>query len=399
MFKKIIIAILLFVYAPAYAQNIWQQTNPWLIGKAQLATSILAQEGTNTPHQNGEMPSPPTITVSPTQPSGLTNCPSWTSSPQSYGYWGGQVYTYASIFRQFPVATVSPTTGNVTDSLSATAWRVETNVTSAKFAWHLLAGSSLNYRFIIDGFYASLAGTNVPGGGDQYVVLDFAAVGGNATRNVILEGQQGRAIIGVCGSAGNVIAYPSNHPTIKTSLLSLIPGDSVTAGTGPATSNDGPVPQLCDLLGASNCWASGVGGSGYVNTNSGAVPNFGQRLFDVTAYCQFLVINAFGVNDINNPGVQAAATSDIAAERSSCPNAIIFTIGPYDINAPSPPVSGFDATNSAISAACATVSGCFFINLKGVTYAQNGPPHPTAAGATTLANFMYSSIKTAIGVP
>ena len=371
----------------------------WNVGRQQLIASILAQEGTPTPHQNSVMASPPTITNTSSQPSGLTQCNSWPNNVGQFGYWGGASFTYGGNGRMFPVATRGTSGGNVTGGQDAVSWRVEAQVTSAKFAWAIYTNAT-NFRLIVNGQYTSLTGYTPASGSVVYLTLDFTSIGGSAPRDIILEGEQAQVVVGICSSPGDVVAYPSTFPVIRSPLRIITAGDSITAGSGPTYQNDGPIPQLCEQLGASDCWASGVGGTGFVDT-TGSLFILPQRVLDTASFCRYVAMTAMGVNDVgtvDQPTEQAAATTVLSAYRAQCPQAIIIVIGPWDQNAPSAPATGYAAIKTALINSCAGVAGCFFIDVQGLAYEKASGPHPTAAGATTMANFVYAAIKAMLGI-
>lgn len=388
-----------------FVQNAIGANQP-VAGIAILKAAIVSQEGTNTPAQNGAMGSPPTVTNTSTI-TGLTNCFTWNDvgEPFPAAFYGGKVLTQqigsSNIGRFFPVATVFSSGGNIgVGGQVETTWRMESNITSAKFAFEV-PNSSVPYRVIVNGSYVNLTGDLEAIGGFSYLVYDFTSIGGSANRDIILESSQNTGFMQVCMSPGDTITYPINF-TIKSyinPLQATIGGDSITAGTGPTLANDGPIQQLTDRLGISDDRASGIGGSGLTNNGAGSLYVLGQRLQDIES--PYIDMMAMGVNDIGTSESieQAAATTALTALRLQNPNTVLIAIGPYDTAAPGPPVTGYAAIKTAIQTACSLISDCFFVDLQGIAYATIDGTHPTTAGATTLSNAMYAEIKADLGVP
>lgn len=114
----------------------------------------------------------------------------------------------------------------------------------------------------------------------------------------------------------------------------IVIGDSFTDGTGVtiAPGLNGYSAQLGFLRGWEDVWASGVGGTGYLQADSGNV-NYRDRLqADVVSRAPDIVIVTGGINDHANfsaSAIQTEAALLFAAIRAGLPNAHLVVILPF----------------------------------------------------------------------
>jgi hypothetical protein len=380
----------------------------WVATKAALKTFLAANDGANNPHSVPVMASPPTVTAMATGGSASAPAAPYTGLTSAYRFAAGTIanvmltegggsVAYATDNRRFPVATRGVSGGNVSTTEDATWWRgrVRTNALAIAFR---VAGtpSTPGHRFIVDGEYVSLTPT-VPlaGGGRNYYVLEF---GSSAFRTIEIEGGYALSIDGIHVAPGDTVTLPSS-PTFR----GIVFGDSFTTTTGAAHVGDGFVPVLRDYLGV-ELWASGVGGSGYVNTQTGTVYKLSERIgADLDRFIATngappsLVVAPIGINDIGLSGIQAEAEACFAIIRQKCPAAVVLvTTGPWDVNAPSAPVTNYSACKSAIQSAIGSRGGFYALDMEGVSYTKADSTHPNTAGHLTLGQSLNTKIRAAI---
>jgi len=382
-------------------------SSQWATALPALRTFITANYNQPNPHNQTAMPSPPTITTGagtagapPAPYTGLTTAythlaGTLTSVARMEG--GGNI-TFSTDYRRFPVATIGTSGGNVSTTEDAITWRTTVTTNASAVAFSVLGGSAtIRYRFIVNGRYVSLTGTIVSTGGRQYIVLDF---GSQATRTISCESQLSQAVRGVHVLPTDTITLPAH--TYRMMAL----GDSFSSGTAATIVSDGYVVVAQDMLGFSDSWSSGVGGTGYVATSGGTKYALPSRVSaDMDRFLTFgagnAILVAMGINDIGLAGIQAAAESSLATIRQKAPTAQIFVLGPFDVNAPAAPVANYDTCKAAIQAAIAarggSGAGIRFIDLQGVSYTKADATHPDTAGHKTLGDYVALQIKTAIG--
>lgn len=380
-----------------------------------LFASAQSQVGVNTPHQNSAMASAPTVTANGgTQPSGLTNAFRVTTTPGVFKFYGGTPLLALNQWYFFPVcqATTTNSGGNVAGTgKNAQAWRARATINSAKFAIRVSAGGATTpYRLIVNGSYVDFTGdqTSDSTGADEWITYDFTSVGGKASRDIIVEGMASARFDGIYCSPGDTVTFPAQgYLASGKELRAIFLGDSITGGTGATITGDAYPNVAGELLGITDNWCSGVGGTGFWATNSGASFALGQRLSDATAYKPDIIFVAMGFNDIpliaaatiSPAQLTATASADLFMLRRACPRAPVFVIGPWDKNAPNPSVSGFTATRGAIQSAAVAVPGCFFLDPSGVSYEKfTDGTHPDTSGHATLGAWLNTAARTAIGL-
>lgn len=375
---------------------------PWSATLSALRAQIIAQQSVQTPHQASAMASPPTLTdLGTTRPSGYTNDFLYTN-PALFRVIGSTPINDGTFWR-FPSATVTKTGtgGNVGSGKSSYSNRVESDVTSAKFAALIPSAQATPPRILLDGIYVSKSGfvTTLNTGALTWLGIDCTGIGGYLKRRVTIETHLAGKFRGFSCQAGDVVAYPSTQlPAGPASLNGIFFTDSIPI-TGATLIGDGYAVILSELLGI-YCRLASAGSTGYVADNSGGSYNAPNRLIDVNGFGADVIFNQFGVNDLasDTATVQANALTVFQSQRLNNRTAPIFNIGPVDTAAPSTSVAGFDTTEAAILASSAQVPGCYYISLKGVAYTKSDATHPNDAGHLTLANYLYGQIKSILGV-
>lgn len=174
----------------------------------------------------------------------------------------------------------------------------------------------------------------------------------------------------------------------------VIVGDSYTEpviiDSGTQFHWDGYAQLLTYLLG-SEVIPAGIGGTGYLATNGGTKPKFGDRLADVYALAPDEVWWMGSVNDrtLSASGIQAAALACYQAMQSNLPRARQVVFGPQALGGHQTITSGLLAIDDAVKAATAT-AGVRFIDLLrlptiGVrTFAATTLAAAASAGAASI---------------
>jgi hypothetical protein len=177
------------------------------------------------------------------------------------------------------------------------------------------------YMIKIDDQYVTLTPQAVPTASNQlyYIKYDFGGV--VKRRRIDFIGYN----VGLAGVNINATDHITRAP-IRGPRCIII-GDSYTGGSGASGSGSNNfVATFADAMGWDDVWASGVPGTGYVNTNNGVAMTFQQRLaHDVFPYNPEVIIVVGSVNDdgYTSSQVGSAATSLYAALRTQFPNALI----------------------------------------------------------------------------
>jgi hypothetical protein len=248
-----------------------------------------------------------------------------------------------------------------------------------------LVGTTVPYRFIVDGEYVSLAGTQTSGtSGTQYITLDFTSVGGRAMRLIEVELQQD------CGWVGAYVGatercYTAPDPAFRTASL----GDSYVVGSAATVRGDGLHCVIADALGWRAHTTSGSGGTGWV-VASGAY-TFGQRIANGDLSLGGMpsaVILGGSVNDRTSTAeaVQAAVDSGLRDVRGIIgPHAPIFMLGVFNPSIMSGAALSAAAMETAIESAVTAVADplVFFIPI---TNAYGGAWLTTANTAALTAD-------------
>lgn len=209
-------------------------------------------------------------------------------------------------FEQEP--TITPGTGAATATGSAMVSFVHTG-TSLEVVLVIATGGVL---LRVDDEYVSLTPTTIATN-PAAIKLDFGAV--RKTRRIDVIGSM--SFCGVCiNAADDIWAAPIRGPRV------ICVGDSFTTNAAGGWPN-----WFADAMGWDDVWASGVGGTGLLNTNGGASKTFRQRLAsDVLPFKPDIVVMHGGVNDggAGAATLQVEAASFVAAIRAALPECIVI---------------------------------------------------------------------------
>jgi lysophospholipase L1-like esterase len=173
-----------------------------------------------------------------------------------------------------------------------------------------MKGNGGEYQLWVDGQWATAAPVEpvTSDGNRYYIKFDF---GSRAVRHIRFDFQNNWFF-------GGIARKPDS--TLWTAHLDLGPrfiviGDSFTEGTGTDPIL-GYARIMGYMLGCPDTWASGVGGTGYLNPSTGGKVKLGTRIAaDVVARSPGIVLVAMGLNDSSyNPGSGIVTASQIATE-------------------------------------------------------------------------------------
>lgn len=371
---------------------------------AKVLISTWAAAKDNNPHSNGQMSSPPTVVVTNgSNPAAVPTEFRWLTNQDKFKADGGRSKIYATNYRRFPVATInnSGTGGNTGDAEDATVWRMTVDVTSRYFCARVLDEAGTRIRIIVNGEYVSVAGTATPGvGGSLNLLIDLTTT---ATRRISVEYERAGAFLGCSIDAGS-IALPSDS-----GQRMIILGDSFTQGTNDTGGSylRGYVRSLGDLLGVNEIWASGLGGTGYLDDDGGTKYTIRERaVLDATSQSPDIIMifagfNDFGVSSAAAIGTECAATITAIRAASATVPIIIGGIWPQGLTAPSATILAAEAAIKSAVVAANDVNTVFVPVSSAPTpwnYAVGTDgTHPSPAGHDTLAAFAAAGIIAAIG--
>lgn len=249
----------------------------------------------------------------------------------------------------------------------------------------VIAGTGNYYLIKVDDQYVSLTPRSTGASGALYEKFDFASVG---RRRIDIIGQ-GFSLTGVnIGQTDTLTPAPIRGPSPVIML-----GDSFTA-TAVNASGQNYTLALGDALAWDNLWCSGVGGTGYLNTNGGTAPTFRSRLaHDVFPYSPEVVWVVGSINDDN------ASPSAMATEAALLYSAILAGVpGVLLIVSPtaSKGVNTWTANKLAVKAAmksAALSAGAIWVDplelplwlVAGASAPANTVAFSASSGATTIA--------------
>lgn len=266
-------------------------------------------------------------------------------------------------------------------------------------------GAGSDHRILVDGEFASTTFVSIPSDGDiWYQKLTFST---RAPRLIRVVGTGGMTFGGVKITALDSV-WKSSPPV---PLRMICMGDSFTEGIGATNTATSLVPYIGGYLGIEDIWASALGGTGYLQTNSGRVKFRDRLASDVIAYSPDIVLTMGGIND--NSADAAALQTEVAAYhaalRAGLPDVLNFVLGPWN------PKGNVVAPVIAAVSAGATAGDpqCYLIDNNtvpwqsqtagntsspaglgnGDVYLSSDDTHPSQAGHQYLARRVADEIK------
>jgi hypothetical protein len=314
------------------------------------------------------MATPPTITANGTSlPAGQTKGYLRSTFPDFFVISGGTPFSTASRIRS---AIIGLTGGNggTNDGSQCSFSRYRFLADANKIAFRV-KGSLAAYRFLVDGQYASLAGTITTASAatpDQYLLMDFTSAGGRKNREIVIECMGDQGLIGVYVGATEK-CFQAAKAKIKTVCL----GDSYCFGSSATLLGDGVDAVMADYLGWADHTNSGSGGTGWATTNSAYT--FLQRIQNgdlaLSGGVPDVVCLQGSINDKNAAAADVTANclAGLQSVRSQCPNALIFVFGVWPASAGTGGTLSIAANEAAIAAAVTAFADAntFFIPING----------------------------------
>lgn len=265
-------------------------------------------------------------------------------------------------------------------------------------------GGASTWAVEVDGVFSNAAGYARPAndGNGYYYRLTFGSV---AVRRVRVHLPVDMPVGEIRVPSGQTLLDPA--PVLNTTAVFV--GDSITEGAVATQPRLRWAEQCAARLGIDDYVIAGVGSSGYLQTNAGAVYNFNQRVADVLQAFDGgppdALVVAGGINDstLAAADVGAAALAYFQALRAGAPHMPIFVLGPFWGDGAYPTVTpNLPALRDAIFAAAAQVPRVFTFDIEDwytdparstwFAGSTNGP-HPIDAGHTAYGAMAADLIK------
>jgi hypothetical protein len=209
--------------------------------------------------------------------------------------------------------------------LGADTWSVATATTTNQLTVRISGGAHYAVRFRING--SASAVRYLPN--KHWQTSDVTIRFPNARRRTVLIEMTGY------GSTFNGAVVPKTghlvNPQVRLGPRTIFFGDSWTAGIPLAAPFLGYVQWTAQELGLGDAWASGIGGTGYVNPGAAHV-TWGQRLqSDVLHWHPANLIVAGGTNDFAEPlpAFKAAVNRFFVRVRRALPHVRLIAVGPW----------------------------------------------------------------------
>ena len=266
-------------------------------------------------------PNQPVISTSASIPGGLTNLYAYNANPSPFYYTGGTPHTTGSNMYVF----WAQTTGLVATAPNAGIFYTVNFVTDATKLAVKTANGQQAIRYIVEGQYVTISGyVNGTGANPSYDVIDFTNAGARKNRRISIEFYANDQFGGVYVAPTESVWAPAAQDRIRAIWVgdSLIGGGNATPALNGATI----AQQVGYLLGWSDVWNDGIGGTGYVT--SGGNYTYPQRIaYDVTPWNPNVVLFLGSINDVGAGGIQAAALSAFQQVRAALPNVPIIVCG------------------------------------------------------------------------
>ncbi|HEY7268417.1 MAG TPA: SGNH/GDSL hydrolase family protein [Dehalococcoidia bacterium] len=258
---------------------------------------------------------------------------------------------------------------------NAAPYAIEWSFDGSVFEVHL-SGNSASYRLVVDGQYATPDEQKIAASdfAAHYLRVDF---GSRAVRRIRLEAANNLGLDGIVIGKGDSVWRPAE----ETGPRVIVFGDSVVEGQiGHGNIIDSFVHQLGWLMGWDDIWASGSGGTGYVN----AGPQGSQRVKlrdrlqnDVIKYKPDMVILEGGFNDATfaKDEVAKEVSLVIGAIHRALPSTKVVVLSPWYASEQLTKDQG--ATREAVKAAALTSADVYIDTFTGETFVRG---HSTGKG-------------------
>lgn len=255
-----------------------------------------------------------TVTSSATLPGAYVRPFPMSAAGNPFSVEGGEAISSGGAYK----IVAANTTGATREGLS---WRVGCMVDGDAITFQVL-GATDSYRFLVDGRYVSRTPEAAVAGSWTYYTLTFPA---RFTGKVQIEGQ-GSALFHSMHAKEDGSCLP-----LPAGLRIIFVGDSNFASTGQTIIGDGFVRVMSDRLGVADGWMSGVAGTGFVATDSGASNKYATRRADWTTKSPNILVLSGSANDISAGAtaaqIKAAAALELTQARAALPGVPIFLAG------------------------------------------------------------------------
>jgi hypothetical protein len=283
---------------------------------------------------NAQNPAAPAVSsVTSVASLGLTQTFSPTSRPSSFVF-GGGIPTPSPSFPTwvgFPAvhSTTSGTSGNVgfNNGTDNSFWSASFVTDAPLVAIYIVWGTE-PVNILIDG--RKLRPGGVKGlAANTYFLLDFAKAGGRKQRTITVEDYGNMWFGGVSVDAASVLFAPPTTDRIRVAFL----GSSIESGGNgfPLFGSPSWPEAASKLLGWSDPWNLGIGGTGYINNRQGQYFNYEGHADDAIKISPDIVVVGGPINDINYgaTSITAAAVSLFRKLRAALPTTPIIAMGTF----------------------------------------------------------------------
>jgi len=299
----------------------------------------------------------------------------------------GNISVYGTGFPQ----TLAVTAKSLSNGTRPTSYCIDFMYHGAAFDIRSLNIAGYYIRLTVDGVIVGAVSSHAS---NQILPITFPDV---RTRRIRLE-MSGTNFMGLNIGPNDSVWKPQvSGPRV------IVAGDSYTEGTGAAYgSASGWVRAFANTLGLDDVWASGVGGTGYVNpgTNPPTTMKMMDRIGDITNYNPDIVIWAMGHNDAGytKAQTQTEAAACFAAVKAANPKAQQIALSP--LWGPGPSSFGSGASLGVLNARdaikdAAAAAGIPFVDLCEMPL-EATPATSTLASATTAG---YATLPLTAPIP
>ncbi len=287
---------------------------------------------------------------------------------------GGNISVYGGSFPQ----TLAVTAKSLSNGARQTSYCIDFVYHGAAFDIRSLNIAGYYIRVVVDGVILGAVASHAS---NQVLPITFPDV---RTRRIRLE-MSGTNFMGLTIGPNDSVWKPQvGGPRV------IVAGDSYTEGTGASYGGaSGWVRSFAHTLGLDDVWASGVGGTGFVNPgiNPPTTMKMLDRIGDITNYDPDIVIWAMGHNDAGytKAQTQAEAAACFAAVKAANPNARQIALSP--LWGPGPASFGNGASLGVLNARdaikdAATAAGIPFVDLTEMPL-EAAPATATLSSAVT----------------
>ncbi|WP_156964678.1 SGNH/GDSL hydrolase family protein [Methylocapsa aurea] len=263
---------------------------------------------------------------------GLTKSYNPVDSPSSFSF-GGGVPTRQQNAKlvSFPAvhASANDTGGNIgfNNGTNNYYWSA-TFVTDAPIVAISVSFGGSPANIIIDGRRLFPGGYKGPSAQTAFI-LDFTRAGGRKSRTITLEDYGNIRFAGVTVDVGSIVSAPFASDRVRVAFL----GSSIEAGGNgfPMLGMPHWPEGASKLLGWTDPWNLGLGGTGYIANAQGKSLNYMTHIADAISISPDIVVVGGPINDVNYPSSQlvTAAVSLLHRLRAALPKVPLLVMGAF----------------------------------------------------------------------